>query len=177
MPITDPERAAVVAELARSRDAFLAAMAAVPADGWTRPPAPGRWSAGECAEHVIRVERGVRKFLRTTLAAAAPDAARRGTLAGRDAAIAAALRNRATARAAPEYTRPEGRYASPAQAAADFADAREGVLDFARTTAADLRALIVPHPALGELDGVQWLLFVAYHADRHAAQLAERGGA
>ncbi|CAA9346123.1 MAG: hypothetical protein AVDCRST_MAG11-3233, partial [uncultured Gemmatimonadaceae bacterium] len=82
---------------------------------------------------------------------------------------------RATPRTAPEHTRPEGRYASSAQAAADFGDARAGVLDFARTTAADLRALIVPHPALGELDGVQWLLFVAYHTDRHAAQLAELG--
>ena len=87
----------------------------------------------------------------------------------------ARLRDRTSARPAPEHTRPEGRYAaSPTQAAADFADARAGVLDFARTTAADLRALIVPHPALGELDGVQWLLFVAYHTDRHAAQLAER---
>ena len=49
------------------------------------------------------------------------------------------------------------------------------MLDFARATDADLRALVVPHPALGELDGVQWLLFVAYHTDRHAAQLGELG--
>jgi hypothetical protein len=170
------ERAAVIAELERSRDAFLAAMAAIPADAWSRQPAPGQWSAGECAEHVIKIERSMRKFLPGMIATAQADPARRGALAGRDAALAEALRDRGTRRTAPENVRPEGgRYASAEQAAADFAPARETVIDFARTTDADLRGLFAPHPALGEADAYQWLLFIAHHTDRHASQLEELG--
>lgn len=171
--LTPAERAAVVAELERSRDGFLAAMALMPAAAWGRVPAPGRWSAGECAEHVIKIERGMRTFLTSVLAAAPADPARRGALAGRDAAIADRLRDRSRARPAPESVHPQGRYPEPAPAIADFARARDVVLDFARTTPADLRAIVLPHPALGELDGYQWLLFVAYHTDRHALQLEE----
>ena len=93
MPPLDPaERTAIVARLQQSRDAFLAALAAIPADAWTRAPAAGRWSAGECAEHVIKIERSMRKFLPGVLAVAAPDPARRGTLAEYDGTLAAALR-------------------------------------------------------------------------------------
>jgi hypothetical protein len=162
----------VVAELERSRDAFLAALAAVPAERWTRQPAGGGWSGGECAEHVIKIERGMRRFLPGTIATAPADPSRRGALAARDAALAASLRDRTRALEAPETVRPTGgRYATAEAAAADFAEARAAVLDFARTTEADLRAVFVPHPALRELDGYQWLLFIAYHTDRHAAQL------
>ena len=176
-PISPTERAAIVAELERSRDAFLAAIAAVPAGAWSQQPAAGRWSAGECAEHVIKIERGMRKFLPTVLAVTPPDPSRQGALAGRDAVIAASLRDRGRQRPAPDNVRPEGRYRASDHAAADFAEARAAVIEFARTTGADLRGIFVPHPALRELDGYQWLLFVAYHTDRHTAQLEELRGA
>jgi hypothetical protein len=172
--LSPTERAAIVAELERSRDDFLAALSAIPADAWARQPAPDRWSASDCAEHVIKIERGMRKFLPTTLAAAPADPARRGTFAERDPLIAARLRDRSVRRDAPETVRPEGgRYPEVAQATADFTDARNSVIDFARTTGADLRGIFVPHPALKEIDGYQWLLFVAHHTDRHTEQLAE----
>jgi hypothetical protein len=172
--LSDSERATIVAELERSRDAFLAALAAIPADQWSRQPAPDRWSAAECAEHVIKIERGMRKFLPTTVATAPVDHARRGALAGRDTMLAARMRDRGERRTAPETVRPEGgRYPSAEPAAADFTAARADVIDFARTTAADLRGIFVPHPALKELDGYQWLVFIAAHTERHAAQLVE----
>jgi hypothetical protein len=121
---------------------------------------------------VIKIERGMRRFLPGTIATTPPDPGRRGALAARDAEIMASLRDRTRTIEAPETVRPSGgRYASAEEAAADFAEARAAVLEFARTTAADLRAVFVPHPALRELDGYQWLLFIACHTDRHAAQL------
>ena len=171
--LSSAERASIVAELRRSRDAFLDAVTRFPAEAWTRHPAPGRWSASECAEHVIKIERGMRKFLPTVLAALPPDPARGGALAGRDAAVAGQLRD-GPARTAPENVRPEGRYdaLSPDQAGRDFAAARDEVIRFAETTDAELRSVFHAHPALRELDGYQWLLFVALHTDRHTRQLA-----
>ena len=169
------ERATIVAELRRSRDAFLAAVRAVPPNAWQHHSAPGRWSPGEIAEHVIKIECGMRKFLPNALATTRPDAARRGSLADGDARLIQTFQDRSTRRTAPEEVRPEGgRYATAEQAAADFAAARDAVIAFAETTDADLRAIFVPHPATKrDLDGYQWLLFVAFHTDRHTAQIAE----
>jgi hypothetical protein len=37
----------------------------------------------------------------------------------------------------------------------------------------DLRAHVVAHPALGPLDGYQWILTVAAHTERHTKQILE----
>ncbi len=63
----------------------------------------------------------------------------------------------------------EGSYESQVTS---FAEARERTLEFARTTRADLRAHFVRNP-LFTLDGVQWLLFVAAHNERHLLQIQE----
>ena len=175
--LSPSERTAIAAELRRSRDAFVAALRAVPAADWRRSPAPGQWSASECAEHVIKIERGMRKFLPNVLAATPPDPSRRGALADGDAQLVQRMQDRTVRRTAPENVRPEGgRYATAEQAALDFTDARDAVIVFAETTPADLRAIFVPHPGIGrDLDGYQWLLFVAFHTDRHTAQLVELG--
>jgi hypothetical protein len=170
--LSPADRAAVVAELERSRDAFVAALTAVPPERWARRPAGGGWSG--------RRVRGARDQDRArdaplppgTIATTPAGPVRRGRARRARRRDLASLRDRTAHLEAPETVRPSGgRYASAEEAAADFAEARAAVLDFARTTAADLRAVFVPHPALRELDGYQWLLFIACHTDRHAAQL------
>jgi hypothetical protein len=37
----------------------------------------------------------------------------------------------------------------------------------------DLRGYAAPHLVMGQLDGVQWLLFAAAHTERHTRQIIE----
>lgn len=50
---------AAVAALDRARDAFLAALDAVPSGVRATRPAPDAWSADDVAEHLMRTERGL----------------------------------------------------------------------------------------------------------------------
>ena len=42
-----------------------------------------------------------------------------------------------------------------------------------RETSDALRDRFAPHPFAGMIDGYQWILFLAAHTDRHAAQIEE----
>jgi hypothetical protein len=50
--------------------------------------------------------------------------------------------------------------------------ARVATLDFARETNLDLRNHYSPSP-FGATDGVQWLLYISAHNERHLGQIAE----
>ena len=45
-----------------------------------------------------------------------------------------------------------------------------------RETSEPLRDRFAPHPFAGMIDGYQWVLFLAAHTDRHAAQIEETLG-
>ncbi len=53
-----------------------------------------------------------------------------------------------------------------------FLDGREKIAAFLQANS-DLRNYSVPHPALGPLDGYQWMLAVAGHSARHTLQILE----
>jgi hypothetical protein len=77
---------------------------------------------------------------------------------------------------APERLRPVGQGARPAALCAGLEAARDTAISLAVAHREALRARTAPHPHFGQLDGAQWLLFLAGHADRHAAQLRELVG-
>src|SRR6266849_2757079 len=74
---------------------------------------------------------------------------------------------------APEGVRPRGRFRDLAEAAAYFSDARRKTFEFVEQAQAGLRRLRVVHPVAGNIDAYQNALIMAYHPERHAAQIAE----
>jgi hypothetical protein len=74
---------------------------------------------------------------------------------------------------APHALRPGGRFPSLADAVTAFLEARERTTEFARTTEDDLRSHFAPHTVLGPLDGYQWLVANARHAQLHAEHIRE----
>jgi hypothetical protein len=74
---------------------------------------------------------------------------------------------------APEMLQPGGRFASLQQAIAAFLAARERSLEYAQNTQDDLRSHFADHSVLGPLDGYQWLMGNARHAETHAGHIRE----
>jgi hypothetical protein len=167
-------RADVVGRLEASRDALREAVAAVPAPLWAAGGPAGRWGAAEVVEHLALTEWAVVEFVRGTLL----------TWPRHDPAITLptdhevlrAATDRSLRLDAPERLRPVGQGARPAALCAGLEVARETAIALAVTHGEALRTRTAPHPHLGQLDGAQWLLFLAGHAERHAAQLRELVG-
>jgi uncharacterized damage-inducible protein DinB len=137
-------------------------------------PAPDRWSVAEVLEHVAMVEHSILKACSRQL-----EAARAAGLAQETDAtsVLASLppervADRRTTMTSPERLRPQGNDAEAAWA--HLTSTRARFLEFVQ--ACDGLALAnvsFPHPALGNLNLYQWLLFAAGHHARHAAQIRE----
>jgi len=73
---------------------------------------------------------------------------------------------------APQGITPTGRW-TPADSLQRFRDGRTRTEEFLRAASAGLRERVMEHPALGVLDGYQWVLFLAAHSVRHTTQILE----
>jgi hypothetical protein len=71
---------------------------------------------------------------------------------------------------------PTGRWATQAECTAAFIEGDEQLKRWFTGVTDDLRLVGTVHPVLGMLDGVQWLLFLAAHTERHTRQVREVRG-
>lgn len=163
--------------LEREMQDLRAAVDAVPAERRGDRPAADRWSVAEVLEHLALVENSVLKACSRQLAAAReaglpPESETSSVISLLPPQRVA---NRDFLIAAPERLRPTGIDASDAWAQIESTRAR--LEDFVRSCdGLALGQVSFPHPALGNLNLYQWLLFAAGHHTRHAAQIREIAG-
>ena len=172
VPITAEEKAAAIAELEESRRRLLAAVEGATDEEWTRTPAEGRWSIAECVEHIGAAELPLERLFATGVREQPTEEERR-EIREKDGYVRAFLRDRSRKDEAPERIRPRGRFATREEAIATFEERRAANLAWVRATTEPLRDRFGRHPFAGVIDGYQWLLFLAAHCDRHAAQIEE----
>jgi uncharacterized damage-inducible protein DinB len=168
--ITPRERSAAMERLRSSRKAFFDSIRDVSAAQWNFKPAPDRWSVGECAEHIVLTEdvyfRSISKLL-----SGEPSKDRKAELSDQD--LLKLYTDRSQKRQAPEPIQPTRGW-SRAEIVQRFNQARDRVINLAATTQLPLRSYVSPAAAGGRwMDGYQWFLRVAGHAERHTAQIDE----
>ncbi len=148
----------------------VAAVAAVPADAWTRPLAPGKWSPAEVAEHLaisydpplaelsgglsfrIRVPWWKRRALRWAML---PGILNGGFPAGAPA---------------PREIRPRHTESSPEEASRRLAANADRFLE-SLTEARAARRVRLTHPYFGKLRPAQTVMLLTSHALHHRRQL------
>ncbi len=168
--ITQSERDAAVARLESSRAAFLKIIAPMSEAQWSFQPAADRWSVGECAEHIVVTEAAYWRTLSKLLEA--PPSKLKADLS--DADLLRLYTERSLKRVAGEAVAPKGRFPSRAELVAQFNRTRDRILSLARSTKLPLREYVSPAAAGGKLmDGYQWFLRIAGHAERHTDQIRE----
>ena len=166
--MTPEQRTDLVDALEKSRQEFQDAVAGVNEEQAGAKPDPARWSVLECVEHVTVVEEIFLSRLETAPRLESPRVDKQ-----READLAARVPDRTNRAEAPERVRPTGRFTSLAEAMDGFHTARTRTLRFAEDRAADLYSLSLEHPRFGSLNGAEFLVLIAGHARRHAAQIQE----
>jgi hypothetical protein len=169
--VSDAERTYLVDQLEQSKKGMLASIDGLSAAQWKFKPAPEVWSVQECAEHIILSEGYI--FGASQQMLKSPAVARLDTAnAKHDQELVAGIKDRSKKGKAPEQIVPSGKYATPADAAKAFTEARDKTIAYAKSTNDDLRAHAGPSPG-GVIDAYQFLLLLAAHSARHTAQIQE----
>jgi hypothetical protein len=169
--LTAEEKFVAIAELEESQRRLLAAVDGVTEEEWRRPASQG-WSIADCFEHITAAELPLPRFF-VGPAMMQPSEADRREIRGKDDFVRRLLRDRSEKGESPERIRPKGRFATREEALRTFRERRGANLVFVRETSEPLRDRFALHPYAGVIDGFQWLLHLAGHTERHAAQIEE----
>ena len=140
---------------------------------WRFKPSQDRWSVGDISEHITLSEGLLFSIAQKTLQGS-PNEEKVKSLEGKEQQLLKDVTNRSVYKVqAPEVLRPTGRFATKKELIETFLAARKNTIDYVRTTNDPLKIHVANHPTWGEMTAYQWLVFIAVHADRHAAQLEE----
>jgi hypothetical protein len=155
---------------------LIAACGGLTEDQWRWRPDDATWSALDNVEHLAVVERGSARMLvegMTHPEAADAPVREAAVLAVYDERMVTSLLGRTEKADAPDRVRPKGRFASGAEALANFNEWRTKLTAWADAPTWPPASKVAPHPRFGQIDGVQWMLFLGAHAERHVRQLAD----
>jgi len=168
-PMTDAERAALVAHLERTAAKFEKSIDGLSEAQWTYKTAPERWSPAEVAEHVATSEGFIRGLIEPMMKQD-PDAAMLAN--ARKDTIDQMLLDRSKKVQAIEPLQPTKKYKTPADALAVFRAERQKTIEFVKS-GGDFRNHASQNPVVGPLDGYGWILLLSAHAERHTLQIEE----
>ncbi|MGA2809118.1 MAG: DinB family protein [Terracidiphilus sp.] len=166
--MTELEKLEILASLERGRAEILDALRDVTEEMAVRAPGPGKWSIGECVEHVAVSER----YLFSQILAS-EDSATPLVNEAREARIAARGTDRTRKVESPATAQPNGRFSTLQAAVQDFAASRQQAIHYVRSSRDDLRSKITSHPLFGTVNCYEMLLLLAAHSKRHAKQIEE----
>jgi len=137
---------------------------------WMFKQADDRWSVAQVLEHIVVTERALLGMVQKTASGPAspvPEASK-----VKDEDIMKMISSREKKVQAPEQLRPTGSLGTGASEIEQFKQTRDTTINYVRTTNDDLRAHSGKSP-LGQVDCVQWLLYIGAHSERHLAQILE----
>jgi len=168
--ITPTDREQALHYLADTRIGLTQAVQGLSDAQWMFKPGPDRWSVAEVVEHLAVLEE---LFVKKVCPQIVQSPAGKPGMDVKklDAIIMAKVPDRSTKLQAPPEIVPTGRW-SPRESLQRFLDDRQETVNFLNT-ASDLRGHVLSHPALGPLDGYEWVLAVAAHTERHTKQILE----
>lgn len=159
------EKPAAEQQIREAMARFLGELAPASPAQWQFRPSPTQWSMADVAEHVAIANRNIHQRLSERLL----DSPVAGRALGVIDVEIPFLFYRGDE--PPNIATPTGALADPGAAREALDAGARAILQWADGVDADLRAVGLPHPVFGLLDGVQWLLFAGAHVERHRAQI------
>jgi hypothetical protein len=170
--LSQHDREYAMSQMHVTRKLFLDSVVGLTPEQWNFKAGPDRWSIAECAEHIALSEDFIFGLTTTMLKSpAAPE--KRSEVKVQDEQIATLVTDRSAKFKAPEPIAPRRQWADPMEAVAHFKESRDKHIAYLNNTEDELRTHFMPHPAMGMLDGYQWILLLSGHTERHTLQILE----
>ncbi|MCF1714362.1 DinB family protein [Flavihumibacter sp. RY-1] len=171
-PISDADRAQLVAQLESTRDLLLKTVEGLSEEQFNYRAAEGKWTVLECLEHITLSESALMGWVQQSLQTPA-DPSKRSEVKVSDADLLEKTPDRSQKFNAPEMLQPKGSQQNAAALLKTYQEARVKTLEYAKTTKDDLRNHFIQHPAFGTIDTYQGLLMLSAHSKRHTLQMQE----
>ncbi len=161
----------LIQHLRESKAELQAVLRDVAENEWFASPGAGRWSVGQCAEHIVTVGQRILGLLgrMQEMAATEYDAA----ASARKDKLVLGVADRETRVKAPDALEPQSRIKNQEAALTEYGAVHDELEGIAKRAPEWLRGRFIPHPILNDMDGYQWLLAISGHTRRHVAQIAE----
>ena len=169
--LSQADRDAALKYLEDTRKGVEDATKGLSAAQWNFKTAPDRWSVAEVTEHIAAAEDYLMGMITEKVMKAPARTAAEDTKAI-DSMVKQAIPDRSHKVQAPEPLKPTNRFGSPEASLKHFAESRQKTEEFLNKTD-DLRAHAIDSPLGKQLDGYEWVLFVAGHSERHTKQILE----
>ena len=174
MPHLTPEdRAFLTAHLTESRDLVLAEVADLRPDQWTFRPDEDTWSIGECADHIMTIEKRVFSMVSKHMQSAPPNPERAAEVQKKTPWILEAVPSRQERVKVPAGIENHTHFPTAQEFAQTFEERRAFLQRYVAETSDPMHDRVAPHMIFKDLDGCQWLLMISLHSVRHGAQMAE----
>lgn len=169
--LTAEEREMAIAELTETQERLTTTVELLSEEQLNFKPTPESWSVAECVEHLAISEGMIGGMLQGALKTPA-DASKRGSVKMSDDELLEMISSRDQKVKTGEAFEPSGKYGSHAETVKAFVDQRAKHIDYLNATEDDLRNHYGELP-FGTIDGLQILLFMSGHTERHVAQMEE----
>jgi hypothetical protein len=135
-------------------------------------PAPDKWSVLDCVKHIAITEQSLWQMTNGAITAAA-NPEKRADVKATDEQVVQMIESREKkVKTAPPMEPQNTPYKSLHEAMESFVKDRSKLVNYIKTTDADLRNRVVTMP-FASFDSYQMILFIAAHSNRHTQQIEE----
>jgi flavodoxin len=135
-------------------------------------PAEDKWSIEDCMKHIAATEMGLWKMTEDNIKLAA-NPEKRADIKWTDEDVMKNIEDRSTKRKTFAPFEPQNTgFKTMEDAMASFKENRGKLIEYVKTTEADLRNHVAALP-VGSFDCYQMILFIAAHSNRHNQQIEE----
>lgn len=169
--LTDEDRKIGLSELAKSQDFLKSTVDGLSDAQLNYKSSPESWSVAECVEHLAISESMIGGMLQEALKTEA-DPSKRSNVAMTDEQLLTAIGSRDQKVKTGEAFEPSGKFGSYEDSLIEFLSKREAHIAYLNSTQDDLRNHYAQAP-FGTIDGLQVLLFMSAHTERHVKQMKE----
>ncbi|NGP89098.1 DinB family protein [Fodinibius halophilus] len=154
-------------KLKASSDSLLHTISTFPDSEFNTEPPEGGWSAGQVAEHLVKVEGGTVRVL-TSEGQKADRAPEQYIPIMKKRLLDFESKMQAT-----KPIVPDDQSKDKEDILATLQDIRQRMTSLIETQDLTQRAVAFEHPIFGYLTRVEWIVFVIYHSQRHLYQIKE----
>ncbi|WP_420603772.1 DinB family protein [Flagellimonas sp.] len=170
--LTDDDRKMAIKHLTETRDHMSKVLNGLTDEQLNFLPEEEAWSIAQCVEHLAISENAFGGLIQKTVASGA-NPALKDSLKFKDDQLMGIITDRTNKVKTREPFEPSGKFGSHEATVKTFMDKRNEHIAYIESTEDDLRNRFSNDLPFGTVDGVQLIIFMAGHTERHVKQMEE----